>query len=57
MKHRNLLLLTAVASLLAACASLQSGGEDPAQLTAAPRREPEGLRRDWRAVQLPQHAN
>jgi Tannase and feruloyl esterase len=35
MKRQNLLLLTAVASLLGACAALQSGGEPPAQLAAA----------------------
>ncbi len=34
-KHQNLLLLTAVASLLGACAALQGSGEPPAQLTAA----------------------
>lgn len=35
MNRQNLFLLTGVAALLAACASLQSGGEPPAQLTAA----------------------
>ena len=35
MKRQNLVLLSGVAALLAACAGLQSGGEAPAQLAAA----------------------
>ena len=35
MKRQNLVLLIAAASVLGACAALQSGGEPPAQLTAA----------------------
>ncbi len=35
MKRQDLVLLIAVASVLGACAALQSGGEPPAQLTAA----------------------